>query len=161
MPFTINGTTGINLGTQPLTGSLPDANAPVGSVIQVVHSTVAQAASTTSTSFVSAGQSLSITPTSASNRIVVIFSCVVNITLANTAVGVTVFRNGSMVTGYYALYSGTHSRSLVVPLAVNYVDSPNTTSAVTYDVRFKEGGVPGTAFIGDVQRTLTVMEIAA
>ena len=40
MPFTINGTTGINLGTQPLTGSLPDANAPSGSVLQVVYATI-------------------------------------------------------------------------------------------------------------------------
>jgi hypothetical protein len=36
MAFTISGTTGIDLSTQPLQNKLPDANAPSGSVIQVV-----------------------------------------------------------------------------------------------------------------------------
>jgi hypothetical protein len=143
-----------------LTGQVPDANAPVGSVIQMVSSTVSSNITTTSTSYVSTGQSLSITPINTSSKIAIIFTCEVHIVLANTATYVTIYRNGSQITGDYVLYSGTHSGTLVIPLAINYVDSPATTSAITYEIYFKEGGVPGTATIGPPQRTLTVMEIS-
>jgi hypothetical protein len=136
MPFTINGTTGIDLGTQPLTGSLPDANAPVGSVIQVVQGTYTTQQSTTSTSFVASGVAASITPSSSSNKVLV-----------------EVSMNGVTTTGgcFYTIYrdatnlgSGSNSCFAVVsasagdaPLSMRFLDSPATTSSTTYTVYYK------------------------
>ena len=136
MAFTISGTSGINLGTQPLAGVLPDANAPSGSVIQVVQGLYIVQQSTTSTSFVASGITASITPSSTSNKVLVEVSF-----------------NGvaSSATSFYTIYrdstnlgSGTNScfATLVYvasdnSVSMRFLDSPATTSSTTYTVYYK------------------------
>ena len=55
-----------------ISGKLPTAKLPAGSVLQVVQATTSTEVSTTSTSYVSAGLSASITPTSSSNKILIL-----------------------------------------------------------------------------------------
>jgi hypothetical protein len=147
MPFTINGTTGINLGTQPLTGSLPDANAPSGSVIQVVQFTT----SATGTVGASAVQApgpfqATITPTATSSRILVLINCYIGSDTGDSRyTGFWVRRNGTdIVTGNKggsngtnvsftsAFHANTDSQANVVPASFSYLDSPSSTSALTY-----------------------------
>ena len=70
MTIVLNGSVGIPASS--LSGVIPDANAPSGSVIQVVSSNLTSTVSTSSSSFVTTGLSASITPLSSSSKILVI-----------------------------------------------------------------------------------------
>lgn len=173
MAFTISGTTGINLATQPLTGQLPDANAPSGSVIQVVNVQLGTASSTTSQIPVdgSIPQSsegaevftLSITPTSASSKLFV------QVIISAAPVGSgwiteALFQDSSTNAAAFSnAYMPTSTGGLVVPL--NYYMTAGTTSATTFKVRY--GGTGGNTSRlnwdngGLVGSSMTIMEIAA
>ena len=153
-----------------LTGQVPDANAPSGSVVQVVTGNYGSYTSTTSTTPVDTGLSASITPTSASNRILVFVSIngiergstspIARFRLLRNSSDIFSFENaifaGSTTTGY-----GNSSTS--------YLDSPSTTSATTYKVQWNISNNTGIIYInnyatggaGTTNCTITLMEIAA
>lgn len=162
MPFTINGTTGINLGTQPLTGSLPDANAPSGSVIQVVEvSTTSQTAST-STTWSDTGLSGSITPSSASSRIAVMWtsSCLVGV---DSELHLQLLRNGTAITSSYKM-NNTAGNTWGSMTGV-IVDGPSSASPVTYKVQVRRINGNNVVYFGTADSPATprmiLMEIAA
>ena len=185
MAFTINGTTGIDLGTQPLTGSLPDANAPVGSVIQVVSTTKTDTFSMTGLTYTSVtGLTASITPISATSKILVIVNMTCGLT-SDSVVFTRLMRGGTAIDigdaagsrtqATAATYTGG-SASVVyqlLPQNMNFLDSPSTTSSTTYGVQIKgeDGGVSvyvnragndaDSAGRARTASTITVMEIAA
>lgn len=164
MSFTINGTTGINLGTEPLTGSLPDANAPSGSVLQVAQGLSQMLTSTTSTSYVSTPITVSITPISTSSKVLIQVS--LGTTFSNnssTTSTITVYRNSTDLAPTsqgFALSTDTGNE----PLSFTYLDSPSTTSSTSYTVYFKTNS--NTAWVGGTNggvattNSITVMEIA-
>jgi hypothetical protein len=140
--------------------SFASAGAAAGQVIQVVTDKLTTGFTTSSQNvFVTTGQTLSITPSSASNKILVMFNAGSVTTLAaNTAINVEVRRSGTTVCfgGYYtATVSGNQS----IPFGVIHtLDSPNTTSAITYEVFAAEGGIPGTVSL-NADRVLTLLEV--
>jgi len=157
--------TTINL-TQKVTGTLPTANggtglstlgtagqalivnssatalsyatvgATAGQVIQVITGTDSTERNTTSTSFVTASNTLSvsITPSSASNKVFVIVNT--GVFKATGGYGfLTIFRGatnlggaGGMAQFQQAFYSSS---------CISFLDSPNTTSATTYQLYFR------------------------
>lgn len=142
-----------------LTGTVPDANAPSGSVIQVVSVNSSVNVSTTSATLLT----LNITPSSASNRIMLFcYVTVSTITGSNTYADLRVNRNGSTVFLTYYGYSGTVPNSPIFPLSGNFVDSPNTTSSIAYTLVLGRGsgGTTSVSTSGEIY-TLTAMEIAA
>jgi hypothetical protein len=185
MSFTINGTTGINLGTQPLTGSLPDANAPSGSVIQVVSTTKTDTFSMTSATYTSVtGLSVSITPSSTSSKILIIVGMTCGIS-SDGVIFTRLTRNGTAIDvgdaagsrtqATTATYTGG-SASIVyqlLPQNMNFLDSPATTSSTTYGVDIKAENGSTTLYVNRASNdldaagrarlasTITVMEIAA
>jgi hypothetical protein len=168
MPFTINGTTGINLSTQPLTGSLPDANAPSGSVIQVVSVINNTRFTTTSTSFVADNLQASITPTSATSKILVLVSSNGNNNNTSTYDLVyTLYRGATNLGGAtygFGWVSATAQR-IEVPISIVYLDSPNTTSSTTYGTYIRSTNAAATvekpsSSLG-MTETITLLEIAS
>ena len=173
MTVTIDGTTGVSLVQD---GVITDANLPAGSVLQVVSTTKNNVFSTSSTSFTDVtGLSVSITPSSASSKILVL----VNVMLGSTAdAGIKVQRGSTDIaigTGSSAFnclgqsapapddgltYAPQHS-------SISHLDSPSTTSATTYKIQGRTNG-SGTlyinrraiadSFIG--ASSITLMEIA-
>jgi hypothetical protein len=146
MAFTINGTTGIDLGTQPLTGSLPKAQLPSGTVLQVINSTLSTQLTSSNNSFVTTGFNAVITPTSTSSRILVqmCLYCYAQGNGANQDMGMNfqidrngtkVFNNagnnypGFYISGYPATRTTDNIRGIV---NISYIDSPSSTSALTY-----------------------------
>jgi hypothetical protein len=143
MAFTINGTTGINLGTQPLTGSLPDANAPVGSVLQVVSTAKTNTFSTSSLTFSDITDlSVSVTPNSASSKILII----VGLSLGGTenAFGAhpRLMRDSTAI--FVSDSAGNRTQSTMqyelagaasIPASIVFLDSPSTTSLTTYKIQ--------------------------
>jgi hypothetical protein len=156
------------MAASKLTGQVPDANAPSGSVIQVVQFESTSSFSTTSTSFTDAtGFSASITPSSATSKILLLLSAFTSNTGASQYTWTRLLRGGNvvipdMVTVDYATF-GANGRFITG----SKLDSPNTTSPVTYQIQIKAES--GTARIGmgsngstGVGATvITLMEIAA
>jgi hypothetical protein len=148
-----------------VSGTLPDGNAPSGSVIQVVSSAITSAASTTGTSYVATNVFASITPTSASNRILILSSiwCSASGTAQNTVL--TLYRGGTDIVGTSyglgSIYSGAGGVEGMIGSC--WLDSPNTTSSTTYTFYVKRLDGAGTATAGSSARTsqITLMEIAA
>ena len=163
-PTAVSGTTTLTLpatsGTV-LTSANIGSNLPAGSVLQVVSATSQSAQATTSSAtYVTTGFSASITPSSASNKVLVLLS----------ALG----RNGSGgAQAFYTMYRGatdlasTRSfKQLYNPSAgvldgaidMSILDSPSSTSSVTYTIYFK--GAATTYFgLDNSMVSLTLMEI--
>lgn len=168
-----------------LTGTIAAARLPAGSVLQVVSTTKTDTFSTTSTSFIEiTGLSVSITPISSSSKILILAN--ISISAGATYNGRwRVYRNGSVISGYLGNAAGNRVQSAnsyrgfqdgqasynVLSLAnLNFLDSPNTTSAQTYAIY---GNTNGTIYVNVTQNdpndtdgartasTITVMEIAA
>jgi hypothetical protein len=124
----------------------------LGKVIQTVMSTSTSAGSTTSTSFVDSGVSATITPTSASNKILIM--AWTNLESDSSAGG---FAFATLANGSTNLLAANgegfcHANSAVTaincPLSLGYLDTPTTTSVVTYKVRVKVDAGTTTAFWG-------------
>ena len=188
MTVIINGTTGIDtvqdgivtnakiasMAATKLTGQVPDANAPSGSVIQVVSATYSTSGSTTSTSYVSTGVTASITPTSSLSKILVLVSCpIFTTTLGSYSVRFNVFRGTTSGTslgasnlgfGPFGAYTGINTGvNIWSYLSVNYLDSPSTTSEQVYTLAAKSEGnsSPAQWCTSTSTAVITLMEIAA
>lgn len=157
------------------TGSI-DASAglttPAGHIIQVQSGLLDYMQSTTA-SFSTIG-SLSITPTSASSKVLILFEnhIYVNLLSSNLWRGANVrllrdstFIYGDSSTGYgHAMLLENDSDRSMLYSTRSYLDSPNTTSSVTYNVQgLSKGGVNTISFNYDTyggQGRITLMEIA-
>jgi hypothetical protein len=136
-----NTTGAINLAGGVVTGILPYANLPTGSVLQVVNATLpASNVSTTSTAFVTSGLSASITPKFSTSKILILLNGggAYN-SAASYAVNTTIYRNstnlGDASYGMSSHYA--NSSNIISPHSINWLDAPATTSSITYAAYFK------------------------
>ena len=103
-------------------------------ILQVVQTTYSTGVTISSSSYQATGNSASITPLYSTSKILVISNTPVymgtnNATYCNTAL----FRNGS--TNLASIYNGisiNDNDSQIFPGTIIYLDSPATTSSVTY-----------------------------
>jgi len=154
-------------GTNGLTFNNATTQASAGKVLQVVNATFATATTTTSTSYQASGLTASITPISASSKILITgsipFDCYGGST--NQA-SLTLYRNATnlMTNGFSLIYGPTPELQVTQPL--NWLDSPATTSATTYTVYFRitpagAGSPTARIFVDNYAGSITLMEIAA
>jgi len=142
------------------------ASVPAGSVLQVVNATYSTETSSSSSTYADTGLTATITPTSASSKILVLVSQVgVAKFTSDTAVGVRLLR-GSTTIVQIESFSGANGSVLpnyVGSASSTFLDSPATTSATTYKTQFNS--VSNTASVkvqvSSVTSTITLMEIAA
>ena len=160
------------------TGRATAAGMPSGSVIQVVNSVLTSSFSTTSTSYVNTGLSASITPQATTSKILVFVS--LN-GLGQSAGYIGIFnllRNGSTVvnntsggeTQTYAGWvgaGGINSNRMMDSATISYLDSPSSTSSLTYSVQMRQdAGGTGTLNSWQINSdagavsTITLMEIS-
>ena len=149
---------------------------PVGSVLQVVSTTKTDSFSSSSTSLVDVtGLSVSITPTSATSKILV-FGTIMTNTIVDSIITFQLVRGstnisigGSSVSfqGTIANYFQSNTSDALLPNAFHFLDSPSTTSSTTYKVQMKVNQVR-TFYVNNrpnndssYTSTITVMEIAA
>jgi len=123
--------------------SFAGVSASAGQVIQVVTATDSTRRSTTSTSFVTASNTLSvsITPSSASNKILILLNTGLEVQDNNEA-KFTIYRGatnlGTASGGFGGVDSGADGLSNGSGIAsASYLDSPSTTSSITYQVYFR------------------------
>tara|TARA_Y100000114_G_C11676104_1_gene286274 strand:+ start:118 stop:618 length:501 start_codon:yes stop_codon:yes gene_type:complete len=138
-----------------------------GSVIQTVYSSLSSSESTTSESFVNTSLAASITPTSSSNKILVMVNAAMysNSNSIHAVAGVfrgdvsgTALGNGTYNLG--SAYAGSSAVKGYVCCAI--LDSPSTTSATTYTIGMRRNGSSGTAYINvnSESSTIVLQEIA-
>jgi hypothetical protein len=153
------------------TGALPANVIGAGAVLQVVQATTTSTVTISTTSYTDTGLSASITPTSTSSKILVLINQeTYSDRAANaTGFGIKIVRNSTDIftpiadgTGPYDVYmqaTGATQTALAWRYPLNYLDSPATTSSVTY----KTQGRPyqsGNLYIQGTQ-VIILMEIAA
>ena len=135
-----------------------------GAVLQVVTNTVATNTSTSSSSYVTTGIAVSITPIFSTSKVLVTITggqCDYNATQAIF----TIYRGGTdlAVNSYgFSCFYNSAAGEMQTPLSGQYLDSPATTSSTTYTIYFKKGAGSGTVYIGTNGNSVTIsaMEIA-
>lgn len=150
-----------NTGT--ILTSASNTNFPAGSVLQVVNSsTTSGVISTTSTSFVTTNFSLSITPTSASSKVIVIFSFNAQVYGSGAAEGyATIYRGATNILNTNGMiFYNNNATNIHIPTVLTTTDSPNTTSATTYTLYFRvQGSNTFNINAANGAITITLMEI--
>ena len=178
MAITINGSgtiTGISAGGLPdgsvtaadiassldLSGktvTLPSGTG--GKVLQVVQATTTTAVSTNGTSYIDTGNTVTITPSSTSSKILVMVSQSVRKTTDNS-VSLKLLRGSTdLWSGQNLFHSQVNNHWDIVPMT--YLDSPSTTSATTYKMQFasRDNGETVSVQYSSVRSTIIAMEIA-
>jgi hypothetical protein len=157
------------------------AKLPAGTVLQVVQATTSTPVTITGTTYTDSGLTASITPTSATSKILVLVSqqAYVYTTESNAVhAGTQLLRNSTVILAPYSDETGPLEQYIEVigssqiynstRACINLLDSPATTSSVTYKtqgrlrtsgsgraLRYQSNGSPsGTS-------TIILMEIAA
>jgi hypothetical protein len=157
-------------------GGITKPSLPTGSVLQVVYANINTDIGISYTgTYVTTGLTLSITPTSATSKILIIAGQNVynlNGGSNDTSLSFQIFRNAGAVytssngpdgAGFYTFGSSQTTNNLrlknVIPL--QYLDSPATTSATTYTIYGRLGITGNTCSFNWGGSTITLMEIAA
>jgi hypothetical protein len=146
-----------------------------GKVLQVVQSlTTGYIAITSNDTYGDANLSATITPTSASSKILVMLTQAINFYTDSAAQpnsawcrimrGSTAVWNASPTESTIGLVRAALDGPRLI-MAMNYLDSPATTSATTYKPQYKQSSNANAHTLyfnyGDVQSTITLMEIGA
>lgn len=139
-------------------------------VIQVVTSSITTDDTTTSSTYQSSSLTLSITPTSASNKIVILISSIARNANPNvTNNSITIFRDATNLAAaatqtqfsQLRMVGVTGFTNVLLPLHIHHTDSPATTSSVTYTLKFASTDNTTLVGIGNGNRaTITLMEVA-
>jgi len=159
---------GSNTLTLPtLTGTVL-TNKTAGTVLQVASATYSTITSSSTTTYADSGLTVSITPSSATSKILVLISingiskgtdCCLNARLNRDSTSI------SNITGL-AAYTGS-AVTATGSAAFNYLDSPASTSSIAYKLQIASSNAGRTIQINDYAAMLgsvsaiTVMEIAA
>jgi len=152
-----------------------------GGVLQVVQTVKTDALTSTTTSFADiTGMSVSITPSSASNKVLVLVKAAVGAQSGTNRAGVRLVRGSTAI--FIGDTAGSRTSVTSVSTAPNsdaiddlvfvFLDSPATTSSTTYKVQWTTTGAGTIAFNRSVNdsdsaanyrpaSSITVMEIAA
>jgi hypothetical protein len=166
------------MGVSGLSGTLAKARMPAGSVLQVVSASKSDTFSTTARSFADiTGLSLSITPTSATSKILVFMSVqvatdgvdtpMVQMVRDSTPIGIGDARGSRTRNTSQGIFITNHVSSLTGIT----LDSPNTTSATTYKIQTRidssaalintQSSTGDGSYHGTNYSTIMAMEIAA
>lgn len=122
-----------------------------GRILQIVQSIYTSSTTTNSTSFVTTNHSVSITPSSASSKILLLNTFKLFQTdefqPSQSALS-TIYRSSTNLAGGtagFTFVSSGYANSIYTSGAINHLDSPNTTSSTTYTAFIRGAGSQPTA----------------
>ena len=149
--------------TSTFGGAITANNVGAGNVLQVVQSTSNTQTVSSSTSYISVSLSASITPSSTSNKILVFVFAPVQVAVSGEFRG-TIYRDSTDIapstSGLFYLNSGS-SATRVSGASMSILDSPSSTSSITYSARMKTSGIEGVFNKGSAYAQIVLMEVAA
>ena len=176
----ISGSGTVTLGTSGETlaaGSGVTIGSGLGKILQVVTATDATTRDTTSTSFVTGSNTLTlnITPASTSNKILIICSPHIRMDRSadNAAYKVALYRDSTPImeddatNAYFAEFAGTTTTDIRTKQSYEFLDSPSSTSSITYKLYIanQDAGSSGQIQLnwdsGNINSSLTLMEVSA
>jgi len=140
-----------------------------GKLLQAVTGTSSTHTTTTNTSFTDSGLNVTITPSASDSKILVMAHTT---GIADTSAQFSYFTIERQISGGSdtnigdATYGLSHMRgdaTQIAPVICHALDSPSTTSAVTYEFQFKSSGSGNTAQVmyQGVKSNITALEIGA
>jgi hypothetical protein len=161
-----------------VSGGVPVWAAPAGggNVLQVVQATYGTATTIASTTLTDTGLSATITPSSATSKILVMYSGNVRLQASQSdscGLKSAIIRGATKILGWDNNYTSISVVSIVGVglnvlgeiVATNYLDSPSTTSATTYKIQMAAHDTTNSgqviAQFGSNEATLILMEIGA
>ena len=157
--------TGDGTGTIALQNQLSgmtSASMPTGSVLQVVHADFSTEVNIGG-GFADIGLSANITPIATSSKILVTSNIQAYLN-GSGFIMVRILRDSTVITTQYQAHGFSDNSANMVPMIA--LDSPSTTSAITYTVQAGEDDFSGTLRVnqwgtgGTGKSTITLMEIA-
>jgi hypothetical protein len=134
-----------------------------GAVLQVLNATDSTERTTTSTSFATGSNTLSvnITPNSTSSKFFVYVNTTGYNDTANSITFYTIFRDSTNLGASNGIsLVRNNSVNNEDSIAMSVLDSPSTSSQITYQVYMKVSANTGTLNKGSLMGSITVMEIA-
>ena len=162
----VAGTTVLTLPA--VSGTVLTTTSPkAGNVIQVVQGLTGAPVTTSTSALITSGLSATITPTSASSKILVMISLQgVGKGTNSTSLALWLHKNGSPLSNFAVnntAFTGTGADNFPGTSAFNYLDSPATTSPTTYEVFFGSASNVATVYlqVNGSTPTITLLEIAA
>jgi hypothetical protein len=145
-------------------------NFGAGAVLQVVQATYSSGVSSTSTTWVNTGLSATITPSSTTSKILVLVDQAVEAYASNvTGLGLKIVRDNTDIAVCGRAQGGSVNAAVDIwsRVPLNKLDSPNTTSPVTYKTQFNRAmqadgpyGNYAQVQTGGDPSSITLMEIA-
>jgi hypothetical protein len=140
--------------------------ASAGSVLQVVQGTTTTEVTSTSSSYIDTGLTATITPTSASSKILVIVTHgeIAKDANAGARLAMRLVRSSTTISQFASglLYTNSAIQNRC-SASITYLDSPATTSATTYKTTAANPDASGSVNIqnNSSMSTITLLEIAA
>ena len=128
-----------SIAATQLTGTIAVARLPAGSVLQVVQGSYSTQVSSSSATLATTNLTASITPSSATSKVLVIVSGASSYTQAATRqISFALFRGATNVYGSNLLGAQIYSNSadILAPHSMTFLDSPATTSSTAYALYF-------------------------
>jgi hypothetical protein len=134
-----------------------------GKILQVVTNSYSTVFNTSSTTYVDTGLSTTITPTSATSKILVMYNGIHAVSAgAASATNIRVLRGASAVLTYNANGYTNTSNLFAHTIALHLLDSPATTSATTYKIQISNDLSSNiTAQRNNEASILTLLEVGA
>jgi hypothetical protein len=156
-----------------VSGTLPAANLPTGSVLQVVNATYSTETTTASSTFADSGLTATITPKFSTSKILVLaqLNGIYRDQGGATYLAARLLRNSTNILNFESIAAylsvPANGSTGVGGISTSYLDSPATTSATIYKIQIASGGnvamirINAPASGNAAACTITLMEIAA
>jgi mannose-6-phosphate isomerase-like protein (cupin superfamily) len=135
-----------------------------GKIGQVVSNVFTTGTTTSSSSFVTTSHTVSITPTSTSSKIWVIYSGTGDVQAGARQCFATLYRDSTNLAAGGGLQNTWDANNRhIAPFCMNYVDSPSTISSVSYTAYCRSSGGGNIVFgaIDGSYAYMTLMEVLA
>ena len=148
------------------TGGIGRSNMYTGAVLQVVNASTNAQITNTASAYADTGLTATITPNFATSKILVLIDQTgIYKNTNDTRMAIILLRNSTniLLIETNAAYTANTATIGVGGVGANYLDSPATTSAITYKTQFSSQQNNNAVIlqVGGATSTITLMEIAA